>query len=324
LPILLLAVLLLRAVTLPGFLDGWVFYLSPVWSALWDPQVWVAAFSQILFTLTIAFGVMVAYASHKKEDDDIAKDSWMTALINSSISLFSGFVVFGILGYMATRTMRPLADLAASGPGLAFVVFPEALSLMPAAGFFAFIFFITLLSLGIDSLFSLTEAINIAIKDRWPKVSLAKISAVLCTVGFLCGIIYTTRAGLYFLDIVDYFVNNYNLVIVAFLQAILVGWLYGADKLRTYINEVSDWRLGRWWSIAIRYVVPITLGAFLLLNLFLRYDVEAGWTFTGDLFTTYGGYPAWAVSIGWMVLIIPLLIFLVIFIKRQVREQASG
>ena len=296
LPVVLLGVLLLRTVTLPGFLRGWGLYLYPVWTALADPEVWTAAFSQIFFTLSLGFGIMVTYASYKNNDDDIAKDTWLTALLNSSISLFAGFVVFGVLGYMAAQTQTPIEALAASGPGLAFVVFPEALSRMPLASAFSALFFITLLSLGIDSAFSLVEGINAALLDWHPQWKLKWISFFVCLVGFLVGILYTTNAGLYFLDIADHFVTNYNLMFMGLLQTILAGWIYGIEQLRRYVDAVSDWRVGKGWNIAVKYVIPIVLTTLMLAQ------------FSKDIQTPYENYPAWALSIGWTIVFLPLLL----------------
>ncbi|RME32204.1 sodium-dependent transporter [Candidatus Woesearchaeota archaeon] len=303
LPVILLGVLLIRGMTLPGFLTGWVYYLKPKWGALLDPQVWQAAFGQIMFTLTLAFGVMVAYASYRKHDEDINKGAWVTALVNSGISLFAGFVVFAILGAMANLKGVGVSEVVKSGPGLAFVVFPEALSLMPFAWFFSALFFLTLLTLGIDSAFSLVEAVNAAIHDRYARWNVPLLSLIVCALGFLGGIIFTTRAGLYFLDIVDHFVNAYNLLIVAFLQTILVGWVYGAEKLRAYMNKVSHWDVGAWWTWSIKVVSPLIILALLVWNLVLEVEKP------------YGDYPLWALSIGWAVTLVPFLIFLFFFVR---------
>lgn len=308
LPIFLLAVLMLRVVTLPGFLTGWFYYLKPDWSALLSTEVWIAAISQIFFTLTLAFGVMIAYASYKDEDEDVAKDSCITALANSAISIFAGFVVFGIIGYMATKTEISVADAATSGPGLAFVIFPEALSLMPWPEFFSVVFFLTLLSLGIDSAFSLVEAINAAILDDNNNWKTHILAFLVCCIAFLGGIIFTTRGGLYFLDIVDHFVTNYNLVIVGLLQCVLVGWIYGADEVRDFINRVSDLKIGVWWDIAIKFIIP---AAFIILL------SKQFWT---EIHTPYEGYPGWALGIGWGVVALPFVIFVGMLIIGATRK----
>lgn len=309
LPIVLLGALLIRAVTLPGFLDGWKMYLNPVWSALLDSQVWGAAFSQTFYALSLGCGIMIAYASYKESENDIAKDSWIIALVNTGISLLAGFVVFGVLGYMAWRTGTPLTDLAASGPGLAFVVFPEALSLMPMPWLFSVLFFVMLLSLAIDSAFSLVEGVNAVILDINNQWKLTRISFWVCLAGFGAGTLFTTRAGLYFLDIVDRFATNYNLMLVGILQAILVGWIYGAEKVRRYMDTVSDWRVGKWWNVAVKYIIPAALVGLMAAQ------------FSQDLRTPYEGYPAWALGIGWAIAFVPFVLFLILLAKDMKRLE---
>ncbi|GAB4236641.1 MAG: sodium-dependent transporter [Elainellaceae cyanobacterium] len=308
-PVIVLAVLLIRAVTLPGFLSGWQLYLTPVWKVLFAPEVWTAACTQIFYTTSLAFGIMITYASYKDEQDDIAKDAWVTALIDSTTSLLAGFVVFAVLGHMAWTSGTPVAELAASGPGLAFVVFPEALSLMPLAGLFSALFFLMLLSLGIDSAFSLIEPATAAILDTRSHAKVARVSAWLCLAAFATGILYTTRAGLYFLDIVDHFVTSYNLIIVGILQAIVAGWLYGAESLRRYINEVSEWKIGKWWNFSIKWMIPIVLVMLLAAQ------------FSTDLKTPYEGYPAWALGIGWATVLVPFLLFVLMWATSKRSEQ---
>lgn len=312
LPVILLAALLIRAVTLDGFLDGWALYLTPDWTAMRDPEVWSAAFAQTFFTLTMGFGVMITYASYRDTGEDIVQDTWITAILNSAVSLLAGFVVFGVLGYMATQTETPLADLAQqSGPGLAFVVFPEALSLMPLPWLFSLFFFVMLFTLGIDSAFSLVEAVIAAFTDRFEDLKIPKVAFAVCLVGFLVGILYTTRAGLYFLDIVDHFVTNYNLVLVGICQCLLVGWIYGAEKLRREVNEVSKWKLGKWWNWMIKYVIVIVLAILL------------GTQFHNDINNPYEDYPAWALTIGWLVVLVPFALFIgsIIKDKKQLKEE---
>ena len=259
----------------------------------------------ITFTLSLAFGTMLAYASYKPADSEIARDTWITALTNSAISLFSGFVVFGILGYMASQTNTPVTELAASGPGLAFVVFPQALSLMPFPGIFSALFFLMLISLGIDSAFSIVESVNTALLDHNPHWRIEHVSIWVCLAGLLAGVIYTTQAGLYFLDITDHFITNYNIMLIAIIQVILAGWIYGAESLRRYINSVSTWQVGRWWSVSIKFVVPICLTALLMAQL------------TRDLETPYEGYPAWALGIGWLCVLLPVGMIVIPFFSNS-------
>jgi neurotransmitter:Na+ symporter, NSS family len=122
LPIALLLVLLARGLALPGALEGLRFYMTPDFTALGDIEVWSAAMSQIFFTLSLAFGVMIAYASYRHEAGDIAKSAVVTALTNSAISIVAGFAVFATLGYMSFQSGTPVSELAESGPSPTFPV----------------------------------------------------------------------------------------------------------------------------------------------------------------------------------------------------------
>ncbi len=303
LPVILLIVLFIRAITLDGAMMGIVAYLTPNFDALFDSEVWIAAVSQIFFSLSLAFGVMIAYSSYNKKDSDINKNAFTVGITNSAISIFAGFVVFGTLGFMAEQQGVVFEEVVAAGPGLAFIAFPKALSLMPWASFFSILFFLTLITLAIDSAFALMEGINITIRDK-TKMKKQHIALIVCTLCFLAGIIYTTNAGLYFLDIVDHFMMNVNLIVIGILECIAVGWIFGAEKMRAYINKVSDFKIGVWWNAAIKYVIPIALVVILVLQ--LRTEFAAN----------YEGYPDWAILVGWLFVLIPLAVAFLIPQKK--------
>ncbi len=291
LPVILLFILLIRGVTLPGSVDGLIYYFSPNFKALLDIEVWRVAMTQVFFSLSLGFGVMIAYGSYEKSTGDIVKSAYIIALSDAAVALLSGCVVFATLGYMSHESGSSLADLAASGPSLAFIVFPKALSLIPGAPFFAFFFFLMLLMLGIDSLFSLVEAISTTLHDQWSFIRKEDITLYVCVFCFLGGLIFTTTAGIYFLDISDHYVTFYGLVTVSFLQALVAGWCYKAQPLYHWINEVSTWQLTRWWPFCIRYFAPVCL--FLLIASGLYQDIT----------TPYEGYPGWAtILMGWIVI----------------------
>jgi len=308
-PIILLIVLLIRVFTLDGAMIGITQYLTPDFDALWDSEVWIAAFSQIFFSLSIAFGVMIAYSSYNKKDSDINKNAFTVGITNSVISIIAGFVVFGTLGFMAEQQGVAFNEVVASGPGLAFIAFPQALSLMPYATVFSILFFLTLLTLAIDSAFSLVEAIATTIRDK-TKISKEKIALIVCALGFLAGVVYTTNGGLYILDIVDHFVTNINLIVIGILECIAVGWIFGAEKMRAYINKVSDFKIGIWWSAAIKYIIPISLAVILALQLKIEFAEN------------YGGYPDWAILIGWMFVLVPVVIAFLIP-QKNVKVSSS-
>jgi len=283
LPFLMLAILIVRAVTLDGAGDGLRLFLIPDWTALRDPQLWIAAFSQVFFSLSLAFGVMLAYGSCNPRKTEMTKSVFIIAAGNFLVSFMSGIVIFGTLGYMAAQQGVPVTEVIKGGPSLAFVVFPQAISLLPAfATGFAVLFFIMFFLLALDSAFSLIEGFAAPFRDRFPNTSVKKVALWITLAAFVVGLLYTTKAGLYYLDITDHFIVNYGIVITGTLLAIVVGWLWKGGELKAFINEHSQWKLGAWWDISVKFISPIFLIILLVVNIIQ------------EIKTPYEGYPTWA------------------------------
>lgn len=306
LPWILVIIFVIRGVTLPGAIDGISYYLTPNFKALLDPEVWHAAYSQIFFTLTVGFGVMIAYASFLPRKSDIVNNALLISLANCATSYVAGFAVFSVLGYYSHVSGSTVANVMSSGPELVFVTFPTIINHLPFAKFFGIFFFLMLLTLGIDSAFSLTEAIVAGVRDKF-RWSQRATNITIAGMAFIIGIIFTTRSGLYWLDIVDYFMNNFGLFVVGLLEAIFIGYIYGADKLRKYANDLSELAVGRWWDFLIRYFVP-----FISLILLI-------YTLKERLFAPYGGYPRIAEFLGgWLVIIIFVVVSILLSsVKRK-------
>ncbi len=262
LPIVCLFILIIRALTLPGAIEGINYFLEPDFSVILDPNVWIAAYGQVFFTLSLGFGIMIAYASYMPEDSDITNNALITLFANSGISFMAGIAIFGTLGYMAQTQGVPIADVATAGVGLAFVVYPNAIGMLPGgtavAAIFGIVFFTMLLTLGIDSAFSIVEAGVAAIKDKWGGTK-RKVTLYYSLGLFIVGLLFATKAGLYWLDIVDHWVNTYGLIIAGLVESIAIGWVYEPDTMRNYFNSVSEYKFGRWWNYMVKYVTPVIL-----------------------------------------------------------------
>lgn len=282
LPFVILALLVLRVLTLDGIGVGLSAYLVPEWGMLLSTDIWMAAFSQVFFSLSIALGMMVAYASFNKQSTEIVKSAYIIAGGNFLVSFLSGIAVFGTLGYMATAQGVAIAEVVTGGPGLIFVVIPQAISLMPFATIFGVLFFITVVLLAIDSAFSIFEGVATAIKNRLPAGSEEKITLWTLAVIFIAGLPFVTQAGLYYLDILDHFVVSYGIVIIGILEALVLGWTAPGRAVKEYINQRSAWKLGWLWDAAIKFIIPIFLTILLVINL------------VGEFTTPYEGYPVWA------------------------------
>ena len=282
-------VLVIRGVTLPGAELGIKWYLTPNFAALKDFRVWQAAFSQIFFSIGVGFGIMIAYASYVPPKSNLVANSRITALTNSGFELFMAFAVFGTLGYMSKMTGLAASEVVQTGPTLAFVVFPKAISLMPVGQhLFAILFFVSLLIAGLTSSISILEGFASGLMDKF-NLSRGKAVTVLASVGFLLGLVYCTGAGLYWLDIVDHFIMSYAALPIAAIECFVFGWLLkgtiggkssrGARLLRDHVNAESATKVGVWWVWVIRIVIP----AMLL--------TVTGFGIYGIFTEGYGGYP---------------------------------
>ncbi len=274
---LLTAVLVFWSLSLEGAGAGIKAYLTPDFSKIADPRVWIDAYSQIFFTLSLGFGIMIAYASYLPKKANISKSAVLTGFINSGYSLFAGFAVFSVLGFMATSQGKPISEVVSQSIGLAFVAYPKALSLMPGGNFFGAIFFLCLVVAGVSSSISIIEAFTSAIVDKFG-YDRKNLVTIVCVLGFFGSIIFTTQAGLLWLDIVDHFLTHYGLIVVGIAECILVGWFFRIRVLRNHINKVSTIQLGTWWEVLIKYFIPLVLGVIL----------------SGDIYSEvskpYGGY----------------------------------
>jgi len=297
-PWALLVILAVRGLTLPGAAEGLNFYLSPDFSELGNAEVWFAAVSQVAFSLSVGMAGMFAYGSWIAKKADVSNNTVITAFSDSATAFFAGFAVFSTLGFLAQSLSVPISEVANSGLGLAFVTFPAAISMMPAANaLLGVVFFFALFFLGIDSAFFLAHGGVVApLMDKfgWGRF---KTTLGVCLVCFVAGLLFCTQGGLYWLDIIDRATSFYGLLITGLLATIIVGWVFGADKLRQHLNETSDIKVGAWWNWLIKLVVPA--GILLLL-------ITGG--FMEDLKTPYGGYPAWAANMIWVTLGVTLVI----------------
>ena len=310
LPTILLIILTIRGLTLPGAMEGISYYLTPDFSKLGDVNVWLAAYAQVFFSFSLAQGIMITYASFLKKKSDLTNNAFIIALADSGTSFLAGFAVFSVVGYLAMSKGIGIEALGnqIAGPNLTFITYPTAISLLPfAATFFGVIFFIALLTFGIDSAFSMIEPIAASANSKW-RMSKAKATAIMCILGFFLSLIFATGGGLYLLDIVDNFISEFGLVTIGLVECLIFGWLFRAYQLREHANETSDIMLGRWWDILIKYIIPTILIVLLAFTI-VKYIMD----------NPYPTYPWWLIII---VGILPLIIITILgFVLMRIKGK---
>lgn len=298
-PYVVLFILLIRGATLEGAAKGVEFYLKPNMTRLSDPQVWVSAAGQIFFSLSVGFGGLITYGSYNKFKNNCEKDTLIVSLINCGTSLFAGFVIFTMMGYMAHVLQTTVGKVVKGGPGLAFIAYPEGIKQMPASPFWAFIFFFMLFNLGLDSQFVGVETVTTVLADWRPGFRRYKsvITLGFCIVCYLLGLAHVTQGGMYVFQMFDYQAGGISLVLIAFMEAVGIGWFYGIEQFCTDIENMIGHRPNMYFRLCWKFISPL-----IIFVIFVWFCVD--WTGI-----SYNGkqYPGWAEFLGWMLCISAVL-----------------
>ncbi|VDP44760.1 unnamed protein product [Schistosoma curassoni] len=235
LPYVFMITLLIRTALLDGASNGLIHYLKPDWSKLTDMTVWSDAGTQIFFSYSIGLGVLTAFGSYNKIQHNSFRDCCLFALANTFTSLLSGCVIFCTLGYMSYISNIPLNQIAESGPGLGFIVYPKAIGTMPGSPFWSICFFIMIILLGIDSMFAGVEGFIAAAGDYFPH-SLANkwirciFVGCVCITSYLVGLSMVTNGGMYVFQLLDYYSGSRIILIVGLLESSVIGYIYGTSR----------------------------------------------------------------------------------------------
>ncbi|HIF9365190.1 TPA: sodium-dependent transporter [Photobacterium damselae] len=313
-PLLFIMVLglITRVVFLPGALDGLNYLFQPDFSKILDAKVWSAAYGQIFFTLSVGFAIMIAYSSYLPSKSDINNNAFMTVLINCGFSITAGVLIFAVLGYMAQEQAKPLTEVVSAGVGLAFVTIPAAINLLPAPYILGPLFFLALVVAGLSSHISIIEAVTSAVIDKlnWSR---KKAAIVVCGTGFIVSMAFATNGGLLLLDLVDYFINNVALLSSCLLELLIVGWLVKIADIRQYANSISDFTIGKWFELCIRFISPIMLAIILVTNLYKT------------LAEGYGGYDmSDLLTLGWGLVGMMIVVSIIINLASKSPNQQGG
>ncbi|WP_049576093.1 sodium-dependent transporter [Streptomyces sp. SBT349] len=287
-------VLVVRALTLDGAGLGLDALFSPDWGELGNGSVWVAAYGQIFFSLSVGFGIMITYASYLHRRFDLTGSALVAGFANSSFEILAGIAVFATLGFMAAQAGVGVGEVTSSGVGLAFVAFPQIISEMPMGALFGVLFFSSLVIAGLTSLISIVQVIVAAVEDR---TGLRRVPAVLCVGGAVAVVsvlLFSTGSGLHFLDVSDHFINQYGIVLAGLALVVTVSWvLRKLPALQRDADATSAIGLGVWWRVCLGIITPLVLTWMMVDSLTNEFEENyAGYD------TSFLLWSGWAVAAG--------------------------
>ncbi|WP_347755976.1 sodium-dependent transporter [Agrococcus sp. ProA11] len=290
-PVLLITfgALVVQALSLPGAFDGLQTLFAPNWAALLQPAVWASAFGQIFFSLSVGFGIMITYSSYVGRKTDMTGSGFVVGFANSGFELLAGIGVFSALGFLAQSSGLAVSEVVTAGIGLAFVAFPAIISQAPLGALLGVLFFTSLVLAGFTSLISVLEVVISAVRD---KLELGRVQAALIVTVPMAAVsivLFSTTSGVLVLDIADYFINRFGILLVALIAMLSIAWgVRRVPSLAQHMNRYGSVKLGRWWVALVMVITPIAIAIMLVL--------EVG----AAIAEPYGGYPAWMLGVfGW-------------------------
>ena len=297
LPLLLVlfGIMVYKAVNLPGAIVGLNAFFEPNWVKMKDPNVWLAAYGHIFFSLSVGFGIMVTYASYLQKNTNLTGAGLVVGFANSSFELIAGIGIFAAIGFMAVSTGQDVSEVASGGVGLAFFVFPKIISTMGSSGdIVGFLFFGSLVVAGISSLISILEVPISAFQEKfdWSRKKAVSIICGVCAVISISA--FSTGSSLVLVDVIDHFANNIGIVAGGLMSIVLVTW-FNRNKIPSLLahsNRISSVKLGGAWIFMLTVITPTVL------------TIALGLKFIDLVKTPYEGYSSTILLLfGWGVVV---------------------
>ncbi|XP_070552983.1 sodium- and chloride-dependent glycine transporter 1-like [Ptychodera flava] len=306
-PYAVLLVLFIRGITLPGSADGVMFYISPQWEYLTEAKVWKDAAAQIFFSLSAANGGLHVVSSYNKFHNNVYLDAAIIPLLNCATSVFAGFAIFSVLGFMAYETGQDVEDVVDSGVGLTFIAYPEALSRLPVSPLWSILFFIMLITLGVGSLVVMVETIVTSLLDDFEiirKVCKGRrwlLPLVICITFFLLGLLHVTESGIYWLVLQDNYAAGFSMLIIGLTELLAVTYIYGFRNIIEHIRVMVGERSKVYWVfLYITGIIPLFIAPFLLMFVTVYYIIDYKPITLGSYVYPYWADPviAWLMVMG--------------------------
>lgn len=272
--LILFVAMVVRSLTLPGAMDGLNALWTPNFSALTQARVWIAAFAQIFFSLSVGFGIMLTYSSYLKKKSNLVGTGLVAAFANSSFEILAGLGVFATLGFLAFTQGVGVNELEGiSGISLSFITFPAVISQMPGGAVFGVLFFLSLSLAGITSFISIIQVVAAAVGEKLGVGSRKAAMIVGIPSAILSLFVFSTQSGIYALDVVDAYVNQIAVVISAVLMCVLLAFVARRlPEIQRHLNYVSHTgkMIGTWWRFLVGALIPSAL-FYILVSALVSY-----------------------------------------------------
>ncbi|MCA9230187.1 MAG: sodium-dependent transporter [Planctomycetales bacterium] len=312
-PLMVVCALCVLARVLTLGTDKVVEGLGAMWNPdpeyLWRWETWLAASGQIFFSLSVGFGIVINYASYLRKSDDVA----LSGLTSSSMNEFFEVCLGGLITLPAAFIFLGASAKSQGTFGLGFNALPNVFAVMPGGQFFGFLWFFMLFIAAITSSLSMLQPViaffeeGLGLKRHASATLLGLISALGC--GF---VVYFSQ-GMLALDTFDFWIGTMLIFILAMIQAVIYGWMFGIERGHQELHLGAHIRVPWFVQLMLKYVTPVYL-----LAVFIGFCFTKGPDYVRVI--SGGGVPLYSV-----LFIGTILVFLLLLIRiAGQRWQAEG
>uniref|UniRef100_A0A665TH22 Transporter n=1 Tax=Echeneis naucrates TaxID=173247 RepID=A0A665TH22_ECHNA len=278
LPYIVLAIFLIRGMTLKGALSGIKFLFTPKVGELSKPTTWLDAGAQVFYSFGLAWGGLISFSSYNPVHNNCMQDAVILTAITGFTSVYAATVTYSIIGFRATEKYdNCISDevliftvfaQGVEGTGLAFIVFTEAITKMPGSPAWSVLFFVMLLCLGVSTLIGNIEGVVVPLKDlnvfpkSWPHEAL---TGTTCVVAFIISLMFAQPSGLYWVTLFDNFAGSVPLLTIGLFELLAVVYVYGID--RSDLKFLVGHRPSIFWQVSWRLITPSIIVVILVFYL---------------------------------------------------------
>lgn len=261
------AVIAIYSVTIPGAVDGLVYYIKPDFSHFSATTV-LAAMGQLFYSMSLAMGIMITYGSYMKKDVNLESSVTQIEIFDTGIAFLAGLMVIPAVFAFSGGDRAALGK----GPGLMFVTLPKVFESMAGGTIIGALFFLLVFFAALTSSISLMETVVSIICDK-TKLGRKSSCIIVFIVSLLLGLPSSLGFGIWgeikilglqFLDFFDFISNSVLMPVVAFFTCIFVGYVVKTKIVSDEVELSGKFKRKALFEFVIKYLAPVCIVLILI------------------------------------------------------------
>nr|AKN21442.1 slc6a-22 [Schmidtea mediterranea] len=272
-------ILIVHSISLEGSLDGLKYFLRI--SDLGNMAMWTDAAIQIILILSLAEGGIMCFSSFCQVKENLVVNTLIITFVDFSTSILACIFSSAYFGYLNLKKFNFQILKDTTNLGVGFIAIPQVISTIPNANFFAFVYYILLVTIGFDTALGFVRIVSLSILELFSKNNYDKEAYVtigICAISFIVSIPLCASGGLYLFPLFDTFSNSWTKLCTALLVTIMMLVLYKGTEISTDINfmlsndpiTLKIWKKIKWYFIVLWYgPVQIVLMIFLVYKIYI-------------------------------------------------------